>query len=290
MSTILPIIKECNQNCLFCAAKERNDNVSLKHIYQEINRAKSSITISGGEPTLSKNLFIILKYAKDKKLNIELQTNGVTLSYFNLAKKLAQEKIGLFNINFPSHLEKLNDQITQTRGLFPKRIAGIHNLEKLNAQIRITHIINSLNYSHVGEMVDFIKNNFKCIYYIQFSFIKVLGNAKKIPWVVPKHQRVKKTLLKALQKCQEYGIRALVDHIPTCYLPGYEEQQADFEKLKIGERAEFSLEEKIKLKECQKCTLKEYCYGVRKDYLELFGQKNTKVVPYCNPTVSAFDK
>lgn len=277
MATVLPIINQCNQNCFFCAAGGREDNVGLEYVFQVMDREKESVAISGGEPTLSRNLFKIIEYAKEKKLKIELQTNGVTLSYFELTKKLAKEGVDLFNVNFPSHLEEVTDKITQTKGLLPKRIEGIKNLERVNANIRLTHVINSFNYKHLEDFIDYIKNNFKQIEYIQFSFIKIMGSVCGSEWMVPPYNDVQPYLLNALKKCAKYKIKFLIDHIPICYLPGFEDCHADFQKISEGADTYFSRKEKIKLKECRGCRLGEFCYGVRRDYIETFGKKN--IVP-----------
>lgn len=279
MATILPIVNHCNQNCLFCAAKGRDDNLALRHIYQCIDREEDSLVISGGEPTLSRDLFKIIKYAQKRDLNIELQTNGITLSYYDLAKKLMEAKIDLFNINFPSHLERLTDKITQTEGFFKRRSEGVKNLQRLKTKIRLTHIINSLNFRYLEEFVDYIKNNFDAIDYIQFSFIKIQGNTKKNLWIVPLYREVQPYLLNALTKCQKYNIDFLVDHIPTCYLPHFEDHHADFRKIKMGIKAEFSGKEKIQLRECKKCILANLCCGVRRDHLRLFRKENIILRP-----------
>lgn len=274
MPVILPINNVCNQNCLFCSAKGRKDNIDSKSIYNSIDQEKELVVISGGEPTLSKDLFRIIRYVKKRDLNIELQTNGVTLSYFTLAKELVEAKIDLFNINFPSHLKELNDKITQTDSFFDKRVKGFQNLQKLTANIRITHIINSLTYRYLPEFIDYVKRKFENINYVQFSFIKIMGNARKNTWIIPRYEEVKEPLLKTLKKCQNYKIDFLIDHIPICYLQGFEEHHVDFIKLKSGQSSEFSLKEKVKLRKCHKCKFNSCCYGVRKDYIELFKMNN----------------
>jgi len=279
MNVILPITDQCNQNCLFCSAKGRKDRLGKRCFQRIINQAKDSLVISGGEPTLSPDLFWVIKEAKRKNLFIELQTNGTTLYYKDLSIKLVNLGVDLFNINFPSHVEQLCDQITQTKGFFIRRLEGISNLEKLNAGIRLTHNVNSLSYLYLSELVDFIKNKFKTIVYIQFSFIKILGNAKKNYWIVPRYEAVKEPLVKALKKCQRYKIDFLIDHMPVCLISEFKEHHADFIKLKSGQGSIFSLKEKVKIKQCKGCRLSDYCYGVRKDYLELFGQSNIKIAP-----------
>lgn len=279
MATVVPITNKCNQNCLFCAAKNRKDNIQWGYLINSINKATDLVVISGGEPTLSEDLFKILKYVKKKRLRIELQTNGVTSSYFNLSKRLVGEEIDLFNVNFPCHIESLNDKITQTKGFFEKRIEGIKNLQKLGANVRLTHIVNSLTYRKVDKYVAFVANNFPKVRYIQFSFIKILGGARKNIDLVPKYDAVKTSLLKGLKECKKNNIDFFVDHIPTCYLTGFEDHHVDFLKLKSGQSSEFSLKEKIKLQPCRKCKLEKFCYGVREDYLKLYGEKSISLKP-----------
>lgn len=274
MATIVPITNRCNQNCLFCSAKGRRGRIALDWLHDCINQEEEFVVISGGEPTLSKNLFKILSYVKNKNLKVELQTNGVTLSYFDLARRIAGYGIDLFNVNFPSHLEELSDKLTQTPGFFKKRLEGINNLIRLNTSIRLTHIVNSLNFKELENLVEFIKKELKQVNYIQFSFIKIQGNAKRNSWINPRYVDVQKFLLRALRKCRKYNINFMVDHIPLCYLPGFESYHVDFIKLEKGQEAVFSFQEKTKVSQCSKCRLNKDCYGVRKDYIELFGGKS----------------
>ncbi|MBL7132269.1 MAG: radical SAM protein [Candidatus Omnitrophica bacterium] len=278
MPTILPIIDDCNQNCLFCSAQGRKTNLTQDKIRQIVNKEKDLIVISGGEPLLSRRLFRILEYVKKRNLKIELETNATLLTY-NLAKKLLNRGVDLFNINFPSHTERLTGEITQSKKSFFPKIEAIKILERLKARIRLTHIVNSLNYLHMEEMVEFVKENFASISYIQFSFIKILGNALKFAWINPRYEDVELPLLKAFIKCRQLKIDFLVDHIPLCFLPGFESHHADFRKLKEGIGSKYSLKEKVKLKACSACKLEGYCYGVRKDYIELFGEGNILVKP-----------
>ena len=275
---ILPITEKCNLNCLFCSAKGRNAQMERKDMLQMINQSKDGLAISGGETTLSPDLFWVIEEAKKKNIFIELQTNGITLCYKGLALKLVKSGVNLFNINFPSHLPSVNDKITQTKGLFDNKIKGIKNLQDIGANIRLTCVVNAFNYKYLEDYIVFIKKNFPKIKFIQFSFIKIMGGAKDNPQILVTYEKVQPYLLKAFKKCQKLGISFITDHIPLCYIDGFIEHHIDYQKMIRGKKSEYSLEEKIKLKECANCRLNSYCYGVRKDYLNFFGRK-TKVRP-----------
>jgi len=275
---ILLITETCNLNCLFCSAKGRNAKINRKTILQQINQCQDGLTISGGEPTLSPDLFWIIEEAKKKNLFVELQTNGITLFYKSLALKLVKSGIDLFNINFSSHLPSINDKITQTKGLFKNKVGGIKNLQAIGANIRLTCVVNALNYKDLEDYVVFVKKNFPRIKFLQFSFIKIMGNARKNPQILITYEKVQPYLLKAFKKCQELNIDFITDHIPLCYLDNFIEYHIDYQKIIRGEKPEYSLKEKVKLKQCADCRLNSFCCGVRKDYLDFFGKK-TKVKP-----------
>ena len=274
----LPITEKCNQNCLFCSATGRSANTGKKFFRQIINQSKDRLTVSGGEPTLSPDLFWVIKEAKKKNLFIEFQTNGNTLYYKDLVLKLVKSGVDLFNINFSSHLSPINDKITQTKGLLKNKIIGIKNLQNVGANIRLTCIVNALNYKNLEDYVIFVSQNFPKIKYIQFSFIKIMGNARKNPQILITYEETQPYLLKAFKKCQELNIDFITDHIPLCYLDDFVKYHIDYQKIVSGKESVVSLKEKVKLKQCADCRLNSFCYGVRKDYLEFFGEK-TKVKP-----------
>jgi len=278
MATILPITNQCNQNCLFCSAKGRKEEAGKKFFERMLNQIKDGLVISGGEPTLSPDLFWIIKKAKARGLSVELQTNGNTLYYKDLARKLIEAGVDLFNINFPSHLSLINDRVTQTQGFLGKKIEGIKNLEKEGANIRLTHVICALNYKKMEDFVVFVRKNFPKINYIQFSFIKIAGAAKKNPQILVNYQKVHPYLLKALGECQKFKIDFLVDHIPPCYLGSFKNHHIDYQKMSRGEKPKYSLREKLKINECSSCSWFNFCCGIRKDYLKFFGKK-VKVNP-----------
>jgi MoaA/NifB/PqqE/SkfB family radical SAM enzyme len=279
---LLPIIEKCNLNCLFCSAKGRSGKTDLTSIRSLLNQARKGLIISGGEPTLSEDLLEIIKEAKGRNLFVELQTNGVNLYYSDLARQLVQAGVDLFNINFPSHIGSVHDKLTQTDGTLPLKIAGLKNLTAFKANIRLTHIINGLNYKKLEEYVDFINNNFPKVKYIQFSFLKIIGAVRSHQEIIITYQQVSPYLLLALKKCKQNKIGFIVDHIPACYLGNYKKYHVDY--LKANERQNsgdsfYSLMEKMKIEDCSQCSFCDFCCGVRKDYLDFFG-KDAKVKPF----------
>ncbi|MBL7148110.1 MAG: radical SAM protein [Nanoarchaeota archaeon] len=267
MSSTIAITDRCNQNCIYCFAKER-DKPNKKNVIKQILSEKDFIILTGGETTMCPDLFEILKLSNTTNAKIELQSNGTIFSYPKFAKKIASYRIDLFNIAMPSHLEKINDEITQTKGLLKKRLGGIKNLIKLGKNVRITHVINNINYKYLLDYVKFIKKNFNQVEYLELNYIKA---TKHNTYLIPKYKDVKPFLLKALDFCVNNNIKVKVDHIPICYLNGFEGLHVDVRKIVFNVNKDH-FDEKKYVEDCNPCKLKIICNGPRKDYTNLYGQ------------------
>ncbi|MBR9676975.1 radical SAM protein [Candidatus Woesearchaeota archaeon] len=270
MTIITPLTNICNQHCIYCSSHNRKEN-SREEIIKSIIAEDNHLIFSGGETTLAKNLFKYLSKAKKKDLFIELQTNGVTSSYFSFAKKLVSSKIDLFNVSFPSFNSETYQKITKTF-YYDKCVKGIKNIIGLKGNVRITNVINNLNYKELPDLVRFVKKEFSGLNLLELNFVKGVGLAKNNKEVIPKHKEISKYLVEALRFCLNQEINVIVDHIPLCYLKGFEDLSVDFQKI-VNNKDKTFLDEKIKIKKCKDCDIKNFCTGIRKDYYELYKEE-----------------
>jgi len=90
----------CNNNCIHCVIKDNYDscvkkginiNLSTLDCYELMKIARKEgakyMTLTGGEPTLRKDIFDILHYAKSLNFRIFLQSNGRAFYYLPFTKK-----------------------------------------------------------------------------------------------------------------------------------------------------------------------------------------------------------
>lgn len=116
--TIVLIATDCNQNCIFCSGEQSKgirQAQSKQQIIQAIKAEKNTLSIEGGEPTLSEDLIEYVTIAKKTcKKDIILVTNGVRLVYKDYCRKLLDAGVTLFNINLPHSKEKKSDAITRS--------------------------------------------------------------------------------------------------------------------------------------------------------------------------------
>ena len=277
---LLPITVTCNQRCLFCSAYGRDDGARAAGALRELEKMAAagadSVALSGGETTFSPALARIVAFARKKGLKVELQTNALTSCYPAKAAWLAGLGADLFNVNFPSHQAAVNDRLTGTKGTLPLRLAGVRNLIKSGANVRLTHLITALTYRKLPEFVAYAAEKMPGMSYIQFSFIKGVGLAAHNAWLAPEYALVSPYLTKALALCGKLGLEAVVDHIPPCFLGRFYRLHIDFIKLAAGRDTAVSESEKRKLPACAGCALERRCFGPRTDHAEML--KGSKLV------------
>lgn len=275
---VVILTDKCNQDCIFCCAKETyyHKTDSAEVIQKEILKARQRISFEGGEPTLCKDLVKWVKKAKDRGIReIILCTNGTLLSNKGYVQDLKESGVTLFNINFSSHNERLYKALTRSN-LYKNTIKGIKNLASLNLKqgLRLTFVINSVNYKTMLGYARFIAVNFPEIFYIEFNLVKVLGYVQKRRYLIPRFEDIEPWLYRTMDFCRNNGMKIIVDGIPLCFMKNFESFSIDTFKL-YGKRYK-SFREKTKVQKCKKCSLRGLCGGVRRDYLDIFGEDELK--------------
>ncbi len=271
---LVPINNVCNQKCVFCSAEYRmkwNKPIPLKDIFKQILEKGDYIQISWGEPLLSPDLYKILFFIKQQKPKafIEFQTNWVFLLKKNNLDKLQKFNINLYNVNYPCHIEEINDKIAWMPWSLKPREEAMREIISRGLHLRINIIINTLNFQYLPDIIEYIHLHFVWLERIQFSFTKAMWAADKNDEVVPQYEEVEWFLIQALEKCVNYNLKVDVDHIPMCFLWPYYEKHVDSRKMKSWEKWVF-LEEKNYVSKCLNCDKKEFCSWYRKDYLEIY--------------------
>ena len=139
IEVMIEVEPRCNLDCEFCFNKisfAKNDRtvkpLSKSYLKKVINGiAKSGIKIvrfTGGEPLLRKDLFELMAYAKTRKLEVRLNTNGL------LVTKEIASKLNKFvdNILIPmeSASDEIEGEITGVKNVLTRKIEAIKILRK----------------------------------------------------------------------------------------------------------------------------------------------------------------
>ena len=192
----LSITDVCNFKCGYCLPngyqKDKNDNIKFLSSEEIEKLAKglselgvSKIRLTGGEPTVRKDFFDIVKILKNKS-GIEktvITTNGYRLD--QIAEKLIDSGIDGINISLDSLNRKTFKNITSHDRL-PEILKGIEKLQKLNFKnIKLNAVllkgINSTT-KDFNEWSNFIKSN-----EITFRYIELMQTGDSIEYFKKYH-------------------------------------------------------------------------------------------------------
>ncbi len=273
---LIHLFRKCNQHCVFCSWPQeegRGGDADMRGWLKEMaSMPPGLVQISGGEPLLAGayNLCLLLAAARKLGSKAELQTNALAaadMPAVDLVKivRALNAAGGYFNVNFPASSPETDFKITRASGGFNKRLAGVRRLIKAGAEVRLTHVVNSLNYRALPAFAAFAAKKLKGAGWIQFSYIKGVGRAEGSRFL-PKYGAVRPYLEKALAAAGKNNIHCEVDHIPPCFLGEFYRLNVDMAKMK-GKVKGPHLQEKKHVPACRGCRFFKLCPGPRKDYI-----------------------
>ncbi|MBW2977574.1 radical SAM protein [Candidatus Woesearchaeota archaeon] len=155
----------CNNSCIGCGisrsclgSKEGRD---YSEIVNDLNLGKKKgfkiVHIAGGENTIQKNYFDILKKAKQLYKEVYTTTNGRMLSYKKFAAKLIKVNPTSICISLYGHNKKLHEEWSQTPNSFNQTVKGIINMFPIKDKITINVVLWRKNYKYLSNILSFIK-------------------------------------------------------------------------------------------------------------------------------------
>jgi uncharacterized radical SAM superfamily Fe-S cluster-containing enzyme len=139
----IPITHKCNLSCNYCYYPNRHaEELSTKQIKRMIKEFSGDfIVLSGGEPTIRKDLFELIGYARRLNKHVTLSTNGLKLSEKKIVKK--RKNLGLslvhFSLNGVSNaiLKRMHNKDNQLR----YKLKALDNLKRYNIPTMISFLI-----------------------------------------------------------------------------------------------------------------------------------------------------
>lgn len=285
---IIQVDNQCNHLCVFCSVSSKDKKeIDFNEVKQKIDffigRGVDQLTLSGGEPTLNKDLIRILEYAKEKNIKkINLQTNGILLSNPKFLKKIIDAFPVDFLVSFHASDKDIYAKLTGMRDDFHLALKSIESINKLRYGMHgIGIVINSLNYKHLKEHVQFCHENFPNITLYNLIYIDPVNRAKENKWTLIRLSESELYLYKALEYLKSKNLKIIIDRVPLCYLRGYEEYSANTREIiqssgtfyfKINDNDyEYSSSRHNLNKTCDICSVKKICGGLPKNYIDEFG-------------------
>jgi len=139
----------CNERCVFCAAdlggnvaaEVRRPSLSLDRIREWLDDSPPGpgdrVVLSGGEPTLHRELVPIARYVSRLGPDVVLFTNGMRLANPELARATADAGVTRYEISLYGADAAGHDEITRRRGSFERTLRALRVLTSLRAEFHI---------------------------------------------------------------------------------------------------------------------------------------------------------
>lgn len=285
------ITRKCINDCLFCTEKgkmqwEEPTIKELKEILASDCKSFPSIVFTGGEPSLRKDIFELIKYAKSLGYSVRLFTNGRLFSNPRFSEKIAKAGLDAVLIPVHSHLAKTHDQITQRPGSFEQTILGIKNLTSNNIKVQVKIIPNKINYKTLPNLASFLAS-LPYVNVVAMDMLTISGNALKNKNIISiKLSNMVPYIEKALDILTRAGKEIYVGSLPLCLIKSkywkYIQNDRLSKEINVGTDKDkmcvirYAGEAITSI--CQSCLLKDKCPGTWPSYFRVYGYSELKPV------------
>lgn len=183
-TAVLEITYRCNMSCKICfadAAKENYepDLAEIRNLYETAGKygGDCSIQLSGGEPTVRKDLPEIIRLGKEMGFShIQVNTNGLRLAQEpEYARSLKAAGADLIYLQFDSTEDAVYEKIRGIK-LFETKCKAIEHcrLAKLGVLL-VPTVVPGINLDHLGSIVAFAKANMPIVKGIHFQPVSYFG-------------------------------------------------------------------------------------------------------------------
>lgn len=291
---LVRVTPKCNQSCPFCSADPVKGEPACEVVKESLSKAHEMlnnpmITLTGGEPTVRKDLTAIIDYVLclSNIEGVQVQTNAVVIGlkpewfHFKTSKRLN------FFVSLHAVKADVYNAMTRTKGQLPFALKGIRKLQDDGHGITINCVINKDNADHLEEYITELPNllpreNFPELH---FSIMMCPEFREKAPEYLVPYSLLAPKLEAAyhLALKQEIKISPLLNSthaaIPACMLGACCRMREMYPEIYAHETGyeDFS-KGWVKSKNCVHCKETPYCLGVPKPYASTFGLDELKPI------------
>ncbi len=165
-SVFLNITAKCNLRCVYCyydsnSARPARPEAALRvwtsiiHQIYAINR-EAVITVSGGEPFLSKNLFPVLDTLHKLSMRTRIYTNGTRIDDGDIQRLKKYDNLDYIQISLDSVVDEEN---IKTRTVHPGKIMKtLHRLRSEGLPVVVSCTVTGVNINSVEKLADYCRD------------------------------------------------------------------------------------------------------------------------------------
>ena len=183
----IDLTNRCNLNCPICFANAGKTGVVYEPTFEEVKKMMEilrseipptpAIQFAGGEPTVRRDLFDIIKLAREMGfLHIQLATNGVRLRNKEYVRGLKEAGLSTIYLQFDGISEKPY-LIARGKNLLPVKMKVIENCREVgfNSVVLVPTLVRGVNDGEVGDIIKYAVENFDVVRGVNFQPVSFTG-------------------------------------------------------------------------------------------------------------------
>ena len=159
------LTSRCNERCIHCYIPNGKKNAGIDMSFEKFRYVLNQyadmgglhVTLSGGEALMNKDIVKILRYCREKDMQISLLTNLISLKDEHIPV-LKEVNVSLVQVSLYSMDARLHDMITTVKGSFEKTKAAIEKLYAADVPVQISCPVMKANKDGYDEVMKYAQS------------------------------------------------------------------------------------------------------------------------------------
>ena len=272
----------CNQRCVFCwqgrdwpDAPEGRWRADLDRL---VDRGVRTLTITGGEPTIYRELPEIIAAAVERGLWVHLQTNAVRLGNRAYTTRLVEAGTSSLFVSLHSADPAISDRLTGAPGTHERTVEGVVVALEAGLRVKLNAVVEGATLPGLPDHARFVVDRLAGVDRVVYSHPNNYFDRDAWRQALVPHDEVREPLVRASRILLAANIA--VDVLGTCGFPSC--LVADVPELlqavRPGDFDRLDTTGRLYGEACGGCRLKPECLGLRREYFDIHGERGVRPV------------
>ena len=220
----------CNLRCYFCYFLDRIESKEHpEHAFMTLEKAQAicktlvdryhndAIDIQGGEPTIWRPIYDLVRYCHEIGLEPTLITNALLLDDTDNCRKFKEAGIRDFLVSVHG-LGEVHDRVVQRRGAHQRQMNGLRNLREVGIPFRFNCVMSKPVIPQLPDIARLaVKTGALVVNFLAFNpFADQAKDGKRSAENVAPYREIGASLDEALDILADAGLEANVRYLPLC--------------------------------------------------------------------------